>query len=362
MMSAWKYKRTTPAALVARLQLIRQKDLIDLVGKPTSQILSALAKTPYQREIAELPAQELNSLSLEHALLKSFSRTVNEIAQSSPKDIEALLTQVMKKFEADSLKTILRLKSAGMKVDNAKKFVTTFGELDADRCVTILKNAANVRDVVKLLSDSEYGPALEDELAEYDKSREVFLLEVAIDRHLYSSIWKAARKLRGLDGRIGRTILGLEIDSMNIRVLLRSKEMGISQDQPTRHLLPISDVFGQKELQAGIQIDGIEPTIEYLRNVANTNLARDYQYLLAELAEDYSAHKSLSRLENILERGLLKTSLRMLKRYSPFFNIGLVLAFLNSKWCEVRNLRTIIIGAQKGIPASRIQEALILPT
>jgi len=360
-MSAWKYKRTTPAALVARHQLIRQKDLVDLVGKPTSQILSALAKTPYQKEIAELPAQKLNSLSLELALLKSFARVVNEIAQSSPGDIEALLTQVMKKFDVDSLKTILRVKSAGVEVDRAKKYLTPFGELDADRCATILENSANVRDVVKLLSDSEYGPALEDELTEYEKSGELFLLEVAIDRHLYSGIWKAARKLRGLDGKIARTILGLEIDSLNTRVLLRSKKMDINHDQTTRHLLPLSDVLGQKELEAGVQIEGIESTIEYLSNLAYANLARDYQYLLAELAEDYSAHKSLPRLENILEKGLLKTSLRMLKRYTPFFNIGLVLAFLNLKWCEVRNLRAIITGTEKRIPATRIEEALILP-
>jgi vacuolar-type H+-ATPase subunit C/Vma6 len=63
----------------------------------------------------------------------------------------------------------------------------------------------------------------------------------------------------------------------------------------------------------------------------------------------------------VLDRGSLKTSLRMLKRYTPFFNIGLILAFLNLKWSEVRNLRAIVRGVEDKIPPDKIRKLLILP-
>jgi vacuolar-type H+-ATPase subunit C/Vma6 len=241
------------------------------------------------------------------------------------------------------------------------EYIVPAGELNATKCMEILKNSAGVRDVVKLVSDLEYGPVLENALEKYDKTGELLALEVAVDRHVYSRIWKAIKKLRGLDGRIARTILGLEIDSMNIRVILRLQEAGISQDQAREYLIPISEVFGQKGLEGAMQAKEARSTIEQLLEAAKVSLARDHQQLLKDLIREYETHKSLSHLETVLDRGLLKTSLRMLKRYTPFFNIGVILAFLNLKWFELRNLRIIIKGAEEKMPLARTTELLILP-
>jgi vacuolar-type H+-ATPase subunit C/Vma6 len=51
----------------------------------------------------------------------------------------------------------------------------------------------------------------------------------------------------------------------------------------------------------------------------------------------------------------------MVKRYTPYFNIGLVLSFLNTKRVEVKNLRAIVRGAEDRVPPERITELLILP-
>jgi V/A-type H+-transporting ATPase subunit C len=361
-MSAWKYKQITPKILVSKLRLIQAKEIVGLVGSPVDQVYLQLAKTPYQKEISEIPSQQINSISLEGALLESFLRTVDEIAEFSPKSIRVLLTRILMKFEASTLKAILRAKSGGIAPDQAMEYIVPAGELNATKCMEILKNSAGVRDVVKLVSDLEYGPALENALEKYDRTGALLALEVAVDRHVYSRIWKAIKKLRGLDGRIARTILGLEIDSMNIRVILRLQEAGISQDQAREYLIPISEVFGRKDLEDAMQAKDARSTIEHMLKAAKLNLARDHQQLLKDLIREYETHRSLSRLETILDRELLKTSLRMLRRYTPFFNIGFILAFLNLKWFELRNLRTIIRGAEEKIPAAKTKELLILPS
>jgi len=361
-MSAWKYKKVMPKVLVRKLRLIPAKDMVDLVGSSPDRICSELAKTSYQKEISEMSPQQLSSISMEEALLKNFLRTLDEIARSSPRDIRALLTRILMKFEASTLKAILRTKSAGLELEQAMRYVMPAGRLDAARCADIIRNSKNIGDVVKLVYDTEYGPVLKDALPEYDKTGALFPLETAIDRFVYGRVMRAAKKLRGLDKKIAATVLGLEIDTMNIRVLLRFREADISHDRATRYFLPVSDVFGQEALSEAMQTKEVKSAIERLLEAAEFNLARDYQLLLKELMKEYEVHKSLSRLEVVLDRGLLETSLRMLKRYTSFFNIGFLLAFVNLKWFEMRNLRAIVRGADEKIPSERTRELLVLPS
>jgi len=361
-MSAWKYKRLMPKVLVSKLRLIPAKDLVELVGSSPDRIYSYLAKTSYQKEISEISPQQLSSISMEEALLRNFLRTVDEIARSSPKNIRALLNRILTKFEAGALKALLKTKSAGLEVDQAMRYIMPAGRLDAARCAEMTRNSKSIGDVVELVSDTEYGPVLKDALQEYDKTGALLPLETAIDRQVYSRIMKATKKLRGLDEKIAGTVLGMEIDSMNIRILLKFKEAGISQERAMRYFLPVSDVFGQEVLNDAIREKEVKSAIECLLEAAKFNLARDYQQLLKELMKEYEAHKSLSHLEVALDRGLLKTSLRMLKRYTSFFNIGFLLAFVNLKWFEMRNLRAIIRGADEKIASEKTRELLILPS
>ncbi len=186
-------------------------------------------------------------------------------------------------------------------------------------------------------------------------------LAVALDKYVYGEIWRAAGKLRGLDKKIARTVVGIEIDAINIKVILRCRAMGISEEQIRRYIIPVSEVFGEKELEGAIRAADIKSSIESLLEAAKLAMARDYRYVLTDLLREYEASQSLSRLEMVLDRGSLKTSLRMLKRYTPFFNIGLILAFLNLKWSEVKNLRAIVRGVEDKIPPDKIRKLLILP-
>ena len=96
-MSAWKYKRVIPKVIVAKLRLIDPKTIEDLVGKSLRDVCSMLAKTPYQEEISDIPAKQLNTVSLEKALQKNFLRTCEGILKHSPKDIRLLLSAILMK-------------------------------------------------------------------------------------------------------------------------------------------------------------------------------------------------------------------------------------------------------------------------
>ena len=135
----------------------------------------------------------------------------------------------------------------------------------------------------------------------------------------------------------------------------------IAKDQIKRYLLSTSQIFSEKELETAIEANDIQTSIESLLTVAKLRNARDYKYMLTELLREYKAFQSLSSLEVVLDRSLLKTSLRMLKRYTPYFNIGLILAFLNAKWFEIRNLKAILRGTESNLHPEKIMKLLILP-
>lgn len=358
-MSAWKYKSVMPEVIVAKLRLIEPRDLVGLAGRSLHDVCLMLAKTSYQAEISEIPAKQLSSVSLENAFLKNFVRTCKEIMEHSPKDIGFLLSTILMKFEANNVKAILRAKGAELSVDDAMGYIVPVGRLDEARCRKIL-GSKSVIDVVESLLDLEYGSVLKEALGEYEETGVFPLLEAALDEYVYGEIWRAAGKLKGLDKKIARTVLGIEIDSINVKVIMRCKAMGISEDQIRRYLMPISEVFGEKELEDAVRAEDMKSSIESLMAAARLAMARDYQYILTDIKRGYEASPSLSRLEMVLDRGLLKTSLRMLKRYTPFFNVGLVLAFLNLKWFEVKNLRAIFRGVEDKIPLDKVRKLLIL--
>lgn len=358
-MCAWKYKRIMPKIAVAKLKIMEPKEIADLVGMSLHHISSMLEKTPYKAEISEISTKELSANSLEDALLQNFIKTCEELMELSPKRIRLLISTFLMKFEANCIKAILRAKQAELDVDEAMKYIIPVGRMDEARCRKTLEISENIADVAESLLDMEYGSVLEKAFAVYEEEKIFYLLEVAIDRHVYSKIWRAIGKLGGLDKKIARTVIGLEIDAANVKTILRCKAMGIREDQIRRYLIPVSEVFGEKELEEVIRESDIQSFINSLVRLASYAMARDYQYIFAEIQKQNVT--SLTTLEKILDRGLIETSLRMIKRYTPYFNIGLLLAFLNLKWFEVRNLRAVMRGSESGIPPDKIKKMLVLP-
>ena len=357
-MCAWKYKQLMPRITVEKLKLIEPKKITNLVGASLHHISSELMKTPYRTEISESVKKELNSIFLEEALLKNFIKTCEEITELSPKDVRLLLSAFLMKFEVDCVKTMFRAKEANLSVEESMNYIIPAGRLSEARCRKTLENSENIADVIDSLSDMEYGSVLEKVFDIYLKEKIFYLFEVALDRQVYHKIWRVSGKFWGLDKRIARTVIGLEIDAVNVKAIFRCKTMGVSENQIRRYILPVSEVFGEKELQEAIRCSDMQSAIDSLLESAKRDRARDHRYIFTEIQESHVT--SLTELETILDRGLVETNLRILKRYTPFFNIGLFLAFLNLKWFEVKNLRAIIRGSEARIAPDRVKKLLIL--
>ncbi|UCD96119.1 MAG: V-type ATPase subunit [Candidatus Bathyarchaeota archaeon] len=350
-----------PKVLTEKHRLIEPKVIKDLVGRSPQDIGLALADSTYRKEISEIPLKQLSSLSLERAFVKSYMRTCMEIMHHSPNDIAFLLSSILMKFEISTVKTILRATEANLKIEEVSDLLVPAGSLNDVECRRILANSQTVNEVVSALSGLEYGPTLRESLEQYDRTGIFLFLEMSLDKFVCQRLWRSAVNLKGLDRKIGKTIIGLEVDAVNIRTLLRCKMLGIDKGQTKQNLLPVSDVFRESEFKAALESADIPSAIATLSKDAEFAFARDYRYVLDDILEEYRHSGSLPQLELALERSLLRVSLRMLKRYTPFFNIGLILTFLTLKGVEIRNLVACARGKEGRLSTKRIHELLIFP-
>lgn len=360
LVSAWKYKRLMPKLTVDKLKLMDNKKVTGLVGASLSHISSVLQNTPYQPEILEAKNQELTSISLEVALQKNFIRTCEELMNLSPGGVRSLISGILLKFEANTVKTLLRATAAKLSAEEAISYVNPAGNLNEQSCQKILENSETLEDVIDFLSEYDYGEALETAFEVYLKTKDFYVLEIALDRYVYFNLWKTAGKLWGLDKKIAKTVVGLEIDTLNLKTVFRCKKMGLAPAEIQQYLIHVSSVLDKTELNKAITANDTQSTINSILKSAKDTLARDHQYIFAELQKNEIT--SLFSLEKVLDQGLLKTNLRMIKRHTAFFNVGLLLAFLNLKWFEIKNLRAIIRGSEAGIVSERVKQLLILKT
>ena len=357
-MKPLKYNEIMPKVAIENLKLIEVDDLISLIGKDLEAIRCALLESAYRDDILIAPTDKIDSIALEEALLKNYVKTCQNLIKFSVGDIRSLLLAVLKKFEVSNVKAMLRAVKAKMNVDEAMKHIIPVGALDKNKCHVILAGSKGIEDVVNSLLALEYGVIMKSVLNKRTMYEDLVPLEVALDKAVYQGIWEAAEKLKGLDKTIAKGVLGIEVDAVNVKIILRCKAKEVSQEHIKNYLMPTA-LIDEKALEEAIKAPNVKSAMACLLKVAENAETPFYQNIFNQILKEHDA--PLSRLEAILDKASLKMSLYMMKKYTRYYNIGFILAFLNLKWFEVKNLRCIIHGSERKIPLSQVRKLLVLP-
>ena len=356
-MKPLKYNEIMPKVALEKLKLMEEQKLVDLAGKNLVEIHCALMESSYKEEIVRVLPRENNSIPFEEALLENYAKTLKNLENFSSGDLKKLIGAIIGKIEVSNIKTLLRATKAKMNPDEAKSNIIPVGILNKDRCQDILSNSKTIVDVIEQLFDTKYGVILQKTLSDSNAGDTLLPLESALDQAAYQKIQKVVKKFKGSDKLIAKNVLGIEVETKNIKIILRGIAKGISKDSIKKYLLPsffISDQTVSKLLEK----TDIKNFIEYLlasKEIANNpTLKRVFSQFLKNLG------KPLSQIEEILEKASLKVSLEMQKKYLKYYNVSYVLVILNLKWIEIKNLRSIIVGSKRKINASKIRSVLTL--
>jgi len=346
-----------PRVAIENLKLIEIDDLISLIGKDLETLRCSLLDTPYGEQISAISSEKISYAFLETGILRNYAETSQKLVKFSSGNIRKLLLAFSKKLAVLNVKVMLRAVKAQIDVDETLKHIVPVGTLDVNRCRAILEAAKSVEDVIAALPDFEYGRVLPHAVEERGDIEDLALLEVALDKAVYREILETAEKLTGVDQKIAQEVIGIELDAVNVKIILKGKELAVSPEIMKDYLMPTA-LFDEEILDEAVNAVDVKSMMERLSMIVE--FAHPvYKKIFTQVLKESNA--PLSRLEAILDKAPLEMSLSVLKEHNRYYNLGFILAFLNLKWAEVKNLRCIVKGSERKSLPSQVRKLLTIP-
>ncbi len=210
----------------------------------------------------------------------------------------------------------------------------------------------NIRATIDTLAlwNNPYAEVLTKKFSEYDKSKKLSILELAVDKYYYKKgIERSSR--RSLNYRLVKEILSREIDSVNIMTVIRllGEEMDVEE-------------MGEFFIEGGKEINFDKFIMiarqEDIEGIVNELSGTTFGKILSEHLAEFYDNQKLSFLERFLEETIIRKSIDMFK--ADPLSIAIIIGYIWAKFNEIVNLRIIVRGKSVGMPEDKIREALIL--
>jgi V/A-type H+-transporting ATPase subunit C len=348
-----KYAYLNAKVRSMRARLLTKDNIYALLGsKEIEEVARLLEKYAYK---IDLKSGEINAIELERVIIRNFIKEIEEILRYSPEDVKNILVDLLKKFEIHNLKVILNAKEINMPFSDIEQYLIPFRELNEELCKTLIEEAMNVEEIVELLElygKSEYREILEEPLEEYRESGLLLPLEIALDKYIYQLLWEDASIFSGIDRKIINELLGAELDIINIKTAIRCKMHKLELENAKKYFLPYGYIFRKEDLERIYALHTLDEMV-------NIFAVYPYRETLLNAFNIFKKEGDLLLLEVGFEKLLMNINKRILQKHPSPFNIGVVMSYVNLKWMEVKNLRAIIIGKERKLPAERIERILI---
>ncbi len=346
-----------PRVAIENLKLIDLDELVRLIGKNLEEIFSFLINTTYKEEIVNTCGDKVEPGLLEDALYQNYAKTFNKLLEDSSKYIKNLLLSILHKFDALNLKTMLRMVHAGMNVEDILQHIIPLGMYDRKKCQAILSDVNSINDIVDSLQDQDFGFILKETLNAQKIIGDLAPLEATLDKEVIKGILKEIKNLDRRDKKIATNILGIEIDALNVKIILKYKELIGNHEIIKQNFMPTA-LIKEKTLESAIKEPDLKSMLQhFLKSVEAKHQV--YQNIFTKLVKE--SDSPISNLEFILEKAPLEMSYFELKKNMRYYNIGYILAFLNMKWVEIKNLRCIINAIARNVGVHQTRDLLILP-
>jgi len=271
-------------------------------------------------------ARDLSIESLERLLIQEEVRQILDIKSSSRGPAREIMARLISRIDAENLKSILR---AWQKNDkNATDVIECPGL--AVLPVAKMLAAPTVANFAEYFSDLPFHGAFLKASAGFDRRRNLFEIEVAIDKSLFEDIWNLTAQLHKTDQNIVRRMVGIEIDLKNLDWVARIRKYYLAQLSVTEtSLIPngyrLHHTTLRKMISSGSIEDGLDKIMPGLALAGGA---------------DNDQITALERLEQFLNQALFYEANRLFLEYP--LSIASTIAYYYLVRIESKNIRTII--------------------
>jgi len=313
-----------------------------LESKNVSEVISRIADS-YKIDVTGEDGDEIEK-TLNSALFKTYKSTITRV----PKCIKPFLESYLMKFEAEQLKIAIKGKNARLSPDEIKKKMIAVGNINPD-LIGELTEADNMDRIVQVLSDTPYGKELSNALLDYEKTKSVLPLELALDRCIFQGLGESISKIPASIVAPVREFVDMYIDVTNIKMAMRAKKEGFEPETSQKYLL----TGGTLPAWLLAQLTESRDISEMVSMLENTR----YAQLLKKAMSEYEKNGSIYSFEEIFDRHLLHMVFEFARK--NVLDVGPIMRFIVAKDYEVRNIRTALHGIREHLSLEKMKGIVI---
>ena len=332
-------------------RLLDRKKLEALVAKlDIDSVIDELSSTPYRPDIEDASVQYAGLACVEEALRRNLGKTLRLLFKFlKGEDAERFVNVFLNKWDVQNIKTILRGKNIHEVADEILASLAPAGALDDATLIELVKQP-DVKAVIDLLATwgIEYYKPLTQHFTEFSETRDLAVLEYALDKFYYNSALDAVAG-DSYDEAIVRQIIRSEIDVTNIKNILRIIRDKVEPENATYYF-----IRGGKELDFDklVIVSQARTTEGVIKLLSNTSYG-----FLTEIPNEYVTTEKISAFEKALDKFLLQKALAMFS--GDPLSFAMVVGYLWAKLNEITNIRIIATCKTEYCPEKELMEELV---
>jgi V/A-type H+-transporting ATPase subunit C len=281
-------------------------------------------------------------------LSQDFADVTSNLSRSLTGKVREFANTFLEMFLAESVKSIIRGLHVGLEKDEILRFSVPTSPAQAALFQTLV-DARSVQRMIDLLPQWDLKVSLLTRVPSYQEFDSTAPLEVAIEE------WYLRNMLDSLK-EFSKTEQDRVLDILEPRVLLKNVLTGLRATllQLEPRVLEISLIRFSRTREITEALMNAKTWREVLAKLDSTQ----YSALGGRLARLYEETNDLANVELTIEDYLAQRIKRQMTAFP--FHLGTVIGFFSLKQYEVRNIRSIAVGIERGESAETIRRMITI--
>ncbi len=321
-----------------------------LQSKTYEDFMKLLATTYYGPIVSKsFPLMQPTPDELAHVLSEDFAHVSYSLTKTLSGKVRDFAMAYMDMFLAESVKSIIRGIHVGLDKEEILRFAVPTSPAQEEE----FEGLAEARSVVALIEQLphwELQVALLTKVHAYEELDSTAPLEVAIETWYLGNLMKALHGFSLDNKRRVVDVVEARVDLRNVLTMMRALALQLDSRAIDMSLVRFTE--RSNTLLEGIRV---KPNWrEVLSHLENTR----YRELAGRIARSYEETDNLVTAEIAVEDFIAQQVRHQMIAFP--FHLGTVIGFFNLKFYEVRNIRSIAVGVERGESPENIRQMITI--